>query len=127
MVQRGLDYARHTFDIRLHAASILIPMDGDCLFSSVAYAGDSRLSGRFLQTAATTMRQVAVRQAIIWIEEMDKESFQGLQAVAAAGNNMDREGLKLAMEQYMENGQYEGNFWVTLCPKLFPPTWVGPC
>ena len=109
MVQRGVVYAKQAFSLQLLPAGTLIPMDGDCIFSSVAYGRDPTLSGDLLRQAATVLRQNAVGHAINLIDGLTEESFGGLQAAAAAGTNVSREEVKSAMERYMHNGQYEGN------------------
>ena len=67
MVDNAIEYVDKRFCIHLQAAGTLIPMNGDCIFSSAALSRDPSLRGDGLQTEATTLRQRLILDAIaLW-------------------------------------------------------------
>ena len=82
MIQQGLAFMLDQ-GIQLDRPPRTVPMDGNCLFSSLALARNPQLTGLPLHEAATDLRICSVTSAIDQIQTLNEERLQKLQTVAA--------------------------------------------
>ena len=109
MIQRGARFLA-AMGITVREPTLLIPMDGDCLFSCVAMALDPNLGVFALHTASTKIRVSCVDYGLKQLDNISPEKQQWLAGVCLERGKsmMTTEEMKARLEQYKKNGTYEG-------------------
>ena len=110
MIQRGARFLA-PMDITVKEPTLLIPMNGDCLFSCVAVALDPNLGVFALCTAATAIRVSCVDYGLNQLDNISPEKQEWLARVCLEENEpmMTTEELKARLREYKKSGKYEGN------------------
>ena len=95
-----------TMGITVREPTLLIPMNGDCLFSCVAMALDPNLGVFALHTASTKIRVSCVDYGLKQLDNISPEKQQWLAGVCLERGKsmMTTEEMKTRLEQYKKNG-----------------------
>ena len=80
MVDRGLEAARD-LGLTCYAHQTFIPMDGRCLWSTIARSRNPSLTGDDLAREADDLRTRAVGATIEWIDGLNQIDLEVVQAV----------------------------------------------
>ena len=109
MIQRGARFLA-ALGITVREPKLLIPMNGDCLFSCVAMTLDPNLGVFALHTASTKIRVSCVDYGLKQHDNMSPENQEWLARVCLEGGKsmMTTEEMKARLEQYKKSGTYEG-------------------
>ena len=110
MIRNALQYLE-ACGIHLLPPTILIPLDGNCLFCSLVHLQDPTLGGLGLDDAATQLRRASVTQTLAALDSLDEQDMQHLQNAAAtdeANRYLTRDELGAALLDYMKRGVYQG-------------------
>ena len=109
MIQRGARFLA-AMGIIVREPTLLIPMDGDCLFSCVAMALDPSLGVFALRTAATAIRVSCVDYGLDQLDNISQEKQEWLARVCLEERQpmMTTEEMKARLAQYKKSGKYEG-------------------
>ena len=110
MIRNALQYLE-ACGIHLLQPNILIPLDGNCLFCSLAHSQDTTLTGLSLDDAATKLRQAAVGLTLDSLDGLDDQDLIHLQNAAATSKDdryLTRDELALTLFNYMRRGVYQG-------------------
>ena len=109
MVEQAIGYASHMYCIDLQAAGTLVPMNGDCLFSSAALSLNPSLRGDQLQMEAISLRRRLILNAISSLDTLEAEKFEWLQMTANLRVEATRDTVKQGLIRFLENGQFDGD------------------
>ena len=115
MVSRGLAFTGER-GLNLRPPPRLVPMDGNCSFSTIALARDPSLGVLGLHMEATHLRTSSIAWAIEMIRTMDEEGLERVRLVATPDTRLEEEAQHLTREELIErlqrfaaNGEYAGN------------------
>ena len=109
MVDRGLDAARD-LGLTCYAHQTFIPMDGRCLWSTIARSRNPSLTGNDLAREADDLRTRAVGATIEWIDALSGSDLEVVQAVVAEERKeaLTKEQIIDELAKYMRSTEYAG-------------------
>ena len=110
MISSGIEFGLG-LGIQLMTNNTHMPMDGNCLWSCLAYVNQPNLHGPDLHKAARRLRMDAVGWAIGSMASLDREGLVDMQAVAADTSEkdpIDRDEITSVLAQYLVDGTYQG-------------------
>ena len=109
MVDRGLEAARD-LGLTCYAHQTFIPMDGRCLWSTIARSRNPSLTGKDLIREADDLRTRAVGATIVCIDGLNPIDLEVVQAVVAEERKeaLTKEQLIDELTKYMRSTEYAG-------------------
>ena len=111
MIQMGRQFMEAS-GIQVSAPNVLIPPDGNCLFSSAAHSMDPQLIGLALDEAATVLRVASVEQSLDLLDTLEGNNLEALQAAASSGSSREefpsRQEVRSELQTYRMSGEYAG-------------------
>ena len=111
MIEEGIAFTEESIGITVSKAPFIVEKDGNCLFTSEAFAANPSLTKEENAAMGTDLRQTLIGEAIDYVKNMSDESLLPIQIALTEGQRgeyMSREQVVGLFERFRTNGQWGG-------------------